>query len=129
MRIESLHHVSLTVRDLETSRRFYAEVLGLREIERPGFPFAGAWFAVGESQHLHLIHDPAAYVRQSAIDTKDNHFAVRVASYRAAVEHFAAVGYSGGKIHLNPNAIAGFPQMYIVDPDNHVIEINAERLD
>jgi hypothetical protein len=24
---------------------------------------------------------------------------------------------------------AGFPQLYILDPDRHVIEINAERLD
>ena len=33
MEITGIHHVSLTVRDLARSRRFYTEVLGLAEIE------------------------------------------------------------------------------------------------
>jgi len=49
MKINSLHHVSLTVTDLERSRRFYREVLGLQEIARPAFNFPGAWFQLGAS--------------------------------------------------------------------------------
>jgi hypothetical protein len=30
---------------------------------------------------------------------------------------------------LQPHPIAGYPQIYICDPDRHVIEINSERLD
>jgi len=30
---------------------------------------------------------------------------------------------------LQPHATAGFPQIYLCDPDGHVIEINSERLD
>jgi hypothetical protein len=30
---------------------------------------------------------------------------------------------------LQPHATAGFPQIYILDPDRNVIEINAARLD
>jgi len=30
---------------------------------------------------------------------------------------------------VNPRATAGFPQIYILDPDRHVIEINAAHLD
>jgi hypothetical protein len=30
---------------------------------------------------------------------------------------------------VSPHATAGFPQLYILDPDRHVIEVNAERLD
>ena len=37
MQIEAIHHVSLTVTDLERSRRFYSEILGLAEIARPPF--------------------------------------------------------------------------------------------
>ena len=33
------------------------------------------------------------------------------------------------KIIVNPHATAGFPQIYILDPDRHVIEVNAEFLD
>jgi glyoxylase I family protein len=42
MEIVELHHVSLPTTDLERSRRFYAEVLELKEIPRPPFPFPGA---------------------------------------------------------------------------------------
>ena len=135
MDIAAIHHVSLTVTDLERSRAFYREVLGLSEIPRPPFPFGGAWFGIGERQHLHLIvNDGAAFRRGRGIDTRDNHFAVRVPSYRRAVEFLRAKGYREDaddlmQMKLQPHATAGFPQIYIVDPDRHVIEINAETLD
>ena len=28
-----------------------------------------------------------------------------------------------------PHSVAGYPQLYLLDPDRHLIEINAERLD
>jgi catechol 2,3-dioxygenase-like lactoylglutathione lyase family enzyme len=136
MQIEIIHHVSLTVTDLERSRRFYREVLGLDEIARPPFPFPGAWFAIGGTQHLHLIVHDGATFRSRGIDTRDSHFAVRVGSYRRTVEFLRERGYreDGGEtdpmtMRLQPHATAGFPQIYILDPDRHVIEINAEKLD
>jgi hypothetical protein len=30
---------------------------------------------------------------------------------------------------MNPTGKAGFPQIYLLDPDRNLIEINAERLD
>ena len=137
MQIGLLHHVSLTVTDLERSRAFYREILGLAEIARPPFPFGGAWFAVGEGQQLHLIaHAGATFRGERGIDTRDSHFAVRVASYRHAVEFLRAKGYREDaaeldplRMRLQPHATAGFPQIYILDPDRHVIEINAAVLD
>jgi glyoxylase I family protein len=137
MRIETIHHVSLTVTGLDRSKKFYREILGLTEIERPAFPFPGAWFQVGGNQQLHLIVHPGATFRGAkGIDTRDGHFAVLVASYRTALEHLRSKGYREDaadqdpmKMRANPQAIAGFPQIYILDPDRHVIEINAEKLD
>jgi len=137
MQIETIHHVSLTVTDLDRSKQFYREILGLSEIERPGFPFPGAWFQVGGNQQLHLILHPGATFRGlKGVDTRDGHFAVRVASYRRALEFLGSKGYREDaadqdpmKMRTNPRAIAGFPQIYILDPDRHVIEINAEKLD
>jgi glyoxylase I family protein len=86
MRIDIIHHVSLTVTDLDRSRQFYSEILALNEIERPGFPFPGAWFQVGGNQQLHLIvHSGGTFRSGKGIDTRDGHFAVRVASYRSTL--------------------------------------------
>ncbi len=137
MQIETIHHVSLTVSDLARSRQFYREILALHEIERPGFPFPGAWFQVGGNQQLHIILHPGATFRGAkGIDTRDGHFAVRVASYRSTLAFLSSKGYREDaadddlmKMHTNPRATAGYPQIYILDPDRHIIEINAEKLD
>ncbi len=137
MQIETIHHVSLTVTDLDRSRRFYTEVLGLEEIARPPFDFPGAWFQVGAAQHIHLIvHGAATFRTGKGIDTRDNHVAVRVASYRRTVDFLRSRGFrDDAGVHdpmrmvLSPRATAGFPQIYILDPDRHVIEINAASLD
>ena len=61
---------------------------------------------------------------------------MRVASYRATVDFLRSRGYSEHaaaedprRMILSPHATAGFPQIYILDPDHHVIEINAAALD
>ena len=137
MDVQALHHVSLPATDLERSIRFYREILGLRQIERPPFDFPGAWFAVGTTQQLHLIvHEGATFRGSKAINTRDGHFAVRVPSFRKALEFLKSKGYREDanptdllSLRVQPYAVAGFPQIYILDPDRHVIEINAEALD
>jgi len=136
MKIQAIHHVSLGVTDLERSRAFYRDVLGLQEIARPPFNFPGAWFAAGESQQLHLIvHRDSTFRVGKGMDNRDNHFAVRIASYQETVAELRARGYREDaedpleQLRLQPHATAGFPQIYILDPDRNVIEINAAQLD
>lgn len=134
--VETIHHVSLPVSDLERSRHFYTGVLGLREIARPPFSFAGAWYQVGDRQ-LHLIASPRATFRtRKGVDSRDVHVALRVRSYRRALEHLTSKGYRTDlpddhpmRMKDSPDATAGFPQIYVVDPDRNVIELNAERMD
>jgi len=136
MKITAIHHDALTVADIERSRKFYREILSIEEIPRPPFSFPGAWFQLGDSQQVHLIvHDRATF-RDNPLDTRDVHFAVRVPSYKASVEFLHGNGYREDAapddpyfMILQPRATAGYPQIYICDPDRHVIEINSERLD
>lgn len=131
--IKQLHHISLPVTNLERSKAFYRDVLGLKEIERPAFGFAGAWYGVGDGQ-LHLIVHDQPTLRTRGIDSHDVHFALRVASYRDTVALLRSHGYSSDareetrRLRENPAGNAGFPQVFILDPDRHVIELNAERL-
>ena len=133
--IESIHHVSLPVTDIERSRAFYEDVLGLREVPRPPFPFPGKWYEVGD-RHLHLIVGERSTLRVGkGIDSHDIHFAIRVRSYRRALEHLRDRGYRSDaeddlrRVRENPSGRAGFPQLYVLDPDRNVIEINAAALD
>src|ERR1041384_7519870 len=94
MQIESLHHVSIPVSDIERSKRFYAETLGLAGMTRPPFDFPGAWFHLGPNQALHLIVDPHSTFRTGkGVDTRDIHYAIRVKSYEEALAHLRAKGF------------------------------------
>mgnify|MGYP003867849293 FL=1 len=50
-----LHHASLMISDLEASIKFYTEIVGLQQMERPDLGFPGAWFQLGENQQLHIL--------------------------------------------------------------------------
>jgi catechol 2,3-dioxygenase-like lactoylglutathione lyase family enzyme len=133
--IESIHHVSLPVSDLERAKQFYREILGLTEIERPPFDFPGAWFQAGDRQ-LHLIvHNRSTFREEKTVDSRDIHFAIRVNSYRETKEFLHSKGFHPEsvddlkKMKESPQSTAGWPQLYIMDPDRNVIELNAEQLD
>jgi glyoxylase I family protein len=124
--VSAFHHVSLAVTDLARSRRFYAETLGLRELERPAFDFAGAWFDLGASQQLHLIvaERPRALRGTTEIDSRDGHFALRIVDHRAAVAHLRAHGVV---FRDKTDNATPWTQIFLTDPDGNGIELNAER--
>jgi glyoxylase I family protein len=121
--------------DLERSRTFYRDVLGLKEIARPNFAYAGIWFEFGNGCQLHIVVRADATFRGKPIEAFDVHFAVRVASYTRTVEELHAKGYredaaadNPAKMILRPDSITGNPQIYILDPDQNIVEFNCESL-
>jgi catechol 2,3-dioxygenase-like lactoylglutathione lyase family enzyme len=124
---EALHHVAVAVSDLDRAKHFYGDLLGLTEIPRPAFSFAGAWYRVGGDRDLHLIvvENPALNAGRN-IDTPDAHVAFRVESFRRAREYLESRGVPMRVTLAGPT---GFPQIHLMDPDRNIIEINAAELD
>lgn len=120
-----LHHVAVCVTDLARAKRFYGSVLGLTELPRPAFDFPGAWYDLGGGQ-LHLIVRVAARTLRGTrdIDSRDGHFALRVPSYRAALEGLKARGVP---VVERPENATPWAQLHLTDPDGNEIELNAER--
>jgi glyoxylase I family protein len=130
-----LHHISLVSKNLNSSANFYREVIGLVEVERPPFGNVGRWFRSGAVE-VHLIDRPDGTYRSFVgIDHNDVHFAIRVPNFDKAVERLILLGYqdesdgaSEKSLRINRNGKAGYPQLFLIDPDKHVIEINAASI-
>jgi glyoxylase I family protein len=124
MHIEGIHHISVVVTDLEQSKQFYSEVLGLKEsADRPAFDFPGAWYEAGAMQIHLIVHEPSLTRRgTSEINTRDGHFALRV---RDMEEVLAQLERCGIVYKNKPDSITGWHQVFITDPDGNIIEFNA----
>lgn len=131
MKITALDHVSLPTTDLDRSVAFYREVLGLHPVPRPAFKSRGAWMGSGTLE-VHLTVNPGGHFRPDPrIDTGDIHFAARVADFAAMVRHLESKGYRRDLPDGDPKRLvfrlggpAPYQQLYLLDPDNHLIEIN-----
>ncbi|MEQ8763827.1 MAG: VOC family protein [Planctomycetota bacterium] len=114
MDIQGLDHVALHIEDLDRSRQFYEEVLGLRRAVRPDFDFPGEWYRVGDQQ-IHLIGRPV----EGSVP-KERHYALTIADVAAAQSRLEAHGISYGGPKPRPD---GRQQIFVRDPDGHVIEL------
>jgi catechol 2,3-dioxygenase-like lactoylglutathione lyase family enzyme/uncharacterized protein YunC (DUF1805 family) len=124
--VKSLDHATLVVKDLERSRRFYVDVLGMREVPRPAFSFAGSWFQAGATQ-IHLILEfsgsgPAGnLLPEEKRSSRTHHIAFLVDDAAAVLPLLKDAGVnvlSGPKPRPD-----GYMQVFVTDPDGHVIEL------
>lgn len=122
-----LHHVSLTVTDLEQAKNFYSNILCLKELPRPAFDFAGAWYEVG-GQQIHLIVLPTSQTirQEKSISSREGHFALRVKSYD---ETLSWLKQNGVAVLEKPESASGFAQIFCADPDGNLIELNVDKRD
>lgn len=55
MTIQGMNHFTVLSSNLEKSKEFYIDVLGLKEGYRPPFAFPGAWLYAGNQAILHIM--------------------------------------------------------------------------
>ena len=111
--VTQIDHVSVIITDVERSRRFYRDLLGLKEIARPRtFDFVVLWFDLGD-MHVHLL------LKDRPDTHSPRHFALRVADVAAARAYFRANDVRTQETTLIPGA----DRFFIHDPDGNRIEI------
>lgn len=126
--MKTIDHVTVVVADLAASRDFYVGVLGMIEVPRPGFSFGGLWFQSGPSQ-IHLIEKyegsgPAGnLVPEEQRNSRTHHFAFLVDD---AHESTARLNELGIPILSGPKERPdGAVQVFVCDPDGHVVELTS----
>ena len=55
MPAQSLNHYTINVRDLEATKNFYTDMVGLTVGDRPPLAFPGYWLYCGDVPTVHLI--------------------------------------------------------------------------
>jgi glyoxylase I family protein len=127
-----LHHVSYPVRDVEASAAFYEGLFDLTRLSRPPFPIPGVWLGCDDRQ-VHLVfNESGTYRAATSPDIADVHFAFRTDDFEGMVERLKAAGFSDDlpendrkRVMIIREGLAGFPQLYLLDPDLNTIEVNA----
>jgi catechol 2,3-dioxygenase-like lactoylglutathione lyase family enzyme len=125
MPVEQLEHFTVRCTDLDVTRDFYTNMLGLTVGPRPDFPFKGHWLYCGGSPVVHLVDRKEAESRHGVRGAADtgalDHVAFRGvdieamrATLRAANIAFRDTGVPGGRLR----------QIFLPDPDGVLVELN-----
>jgi len=119
MAISTLEHVNIRTPDLEATRRFFVEVIGLEEGPRPAFGFPGAWLYCGDTAVIHLIGDTSRPTREGS-GTVD-HVAFGATDFAGFVDRLER--------HGTPYEVRDVPggeirQVFVHDPNGVKVEIN-----
>jgi catechol 2,3-dioxygenase-like lactoylglutathione lyase family enzyme len=113
LQVTQIDHVSVVITDVERSRRFYRDVLGLREIHKPRtFDFVVLWFDLG-NMHIHLL------LKDRPDTLSPRHFALRVRDAATARAYFRERGVATQET----TPIPGADRFFIADPDGNRIEV------
>ena len=122
---KSFDHVTLICADLEATRRFYVELIGMHEVERPAFKFPGLWFALAGMQ-IHATEKspesgPAGWAKGGTITSRGHHIAFAVDDVSKSLTVVETQGIRiASPLQQRPD---GFKQLYLYDPDGHVVEL------
>jgi catechol 2,3-dioxygenase-like lactoylglutathione lyase family enzyme len=77
MAVIGMNHFTVLARDLQETKSFYVDLLGLVEGERPDLGFPGAWLCAGGAAVLHIVAgralpaDPRGVIDHMAFTARD----------------------------------------------------------
>lgn len=118
MAIQGMNHFTIIADDLDATRRFYTEILGLSEGYRPPLPFPGIWFYVGESAVLHVVGGRALPDQRAGVL---DHMAFTTTDLPATEQRMKQHGVD---YKLGQQVGSGIWQMFFLDPNGAKVELN-----
>ena len=125
--VESLDHFFVCSSDLELTKHFYCEVLGLENGPRPSFSFPGYWFYLNGQPVVHAGtsefsggFDDLRKKTRNDTGTLD-HIAFRCNNISEFISHFENLGQN-----YKTKSIPDFnlKQIFVKDPNGVIIELN-----
>ncbi|MBA2680439.1 MAG: VOC family protein [Ktedonobacteraceae bacterium] len=132
MNIHKLDHVSFLVKDVERSRSFYCQVLGLRETARPSNASnLGAWLTnnehnfevhlIGEVEEGRVAQTHSRYRSDELAHGQGSHPAFEVENLAMTIQHLHTLNVEivGGP---RPRG-DGVQQIFLCDPDGYMLEL------
>ena len=120
MSVKAFQHVNTRSADVERTREFYENVIGLRVGDRPPFPFKGYWLYVGETAVLHLVQRAAGDTHHDGTGNLD-HVAFFASGYDAMRQRLVDRGMTFREAVVPRD---GTRQIFVKDPDGLTIELN-----
>ncbi len=131
MPVTSLNHYLIVSKNLERSKKFYEQVLGLELAERPDFGFPGYWLKTGDNICVHLASQNPNKIRDNFLLKKHP----RGTNGSGSVDHIAFLAQNPEEVRtrIQKNKVEmhfrSFPdaklfQIFLKDPDNVTIELN-----
>jgi lactoylglutathione lyase len=121
-----LNHMSVLVRSLPASVKFYQEILLLPEIECGARLPHIRWFGLGDGQSVHLIEGEIG----NTLVKRSTHFCISSDDFDGTIRHlrdknvnFCNAAGEEGKIHIRAD---GVRSVYFQDPDGYWIEVNED---
>ena len=118
MPITAMNHFTIIAEDLDATRRFYSEILGLTEGDRPPLPFPGIWFYVGDQAVLHVVGGRALPDERAGVL---DHMAFTTTGLAETERRMQAHGID---YKLAPQVGSGIWQMFFLDPNGAKVELN-----
>jgi catechol 2,3-dioxygenase-like lactoylglutathione lyase family enzyme len=117
MGIEGMNHFNVLTDDVEATRRFYVDVIGLTEGERPPLGFPGAWLYAAGRPILHVSQATLPHDRAGVID----HMAFSAKGMKEAV---ARLESHGVKYVLRQQVGSRIWQVFCHDPMGAKVELD-----
>jgi len=118
MAIAGMNHFTVLSGNLDATKAFYIDILGLKEGYRPPLGFPGVWLYVGDQAVLHVI---AGRKLPSEPGGVLDHMAFSATDLSATVKKLES---SGIKYDLRKQADSGTWQLFCFDPSGAKVELD-----